>query len=183
MRGLRLALPLVALGLSGACGSVPVSSPPTRAPAPRPPEEVSPLPSRGTAQWPAAQPLAQRVVRHARALLETPYRYAGSDPSGFDCSGLTVFVYRQVGLALPRTARDQSAVGRWVAPDELAPGDLVFFGEVRDKPFHVGVVVSEPGAPLTMIHSASSRGVTETEVVSSSYWLRRLRFGRRVLVD
>ena len=68
-------------------------------------------------------------------------------------------------------------------PTELAPGDLVFFGDARNKPFHVGVVVSEPGAPLTMIHPASSRGVTETEVVSRSYWLKRLRFGRRVLTD
>ncbi len=120
-------------------------------------------------------------MRIARSLLATPYRYAGSDLSGFDCSGLTAFVFGKVGLDLPRTARNQGTIGHWVAPDELARGDLVFFGEDRAKPFHVGLVVSDPGAPLTMIHSSSSRGVIETEIVSSSYWLERLRFGRRVL--
>ena len=82
---------------------------------------------------------------------------------------------------LPRTAETQARAGRWVAPDELAPGDLVFFGDTREKPHHVGLVVSEPGRPLAMIHASSSRGVIETEVTASAYWLRRLRFGRRVL--
>jgi cell wall-associated NlpC family hydrolase len=124
---------------------------------------------------------AARVVSLARSLLATPYRYAGSDPKGFDCSGLTSYVFEKVGLSLPRTAQTQAAAGRWVAPDELASGDLVFFGEDRTKPYHVGVVVSEPGEPLTMIHASSSRGVTETAVLTNSYWLPRLRFGRRVL--
>jgi cell wall-associated NlpC family hydrolase len=108
---------------------------------------------------------AARVVSLARSLLATPYRYAGSDPKGFDCSGLTSYVFEKVGLSLPRTAQTQAAAGRWVAPDEL----------------HVGVVVSEPGEPLSMIHASSSRGVTETAVLTNSYWLPRLRFGRRVL--
>lgn len=125
--------------------------------------------------------MAERVVTLARSLLDTPYRYAGSDPSGFDCSGLTSYVFSQVGLRLPRTARDQASAGRWVAPDELASGDLVFFGDDRKKPFHVGLVVSDSGDSLTMIHSSSSRGVIETAILTDSYWLPRLRFGRRVL--
>ncbi|MDH3745708.1 MAG: NlpC/P60 family protein [Acidobacteriota bacterium] len=124
---------------------------------------------------------ARRLVDLARSLLETPYRYSGSDLRGFDCSGLTSYLFRDVGLALPRTAESQASAGHWVAPDELRLGDLVFFGESRDKPHHVGLVVSHPGQPLTMIHASSSRGVTQTEITSNSYWLPRLRFGRRVL--
>lgn len=126
-------------------------------------------------------PIADRVVALARSLLDTPYRYAGLDPSGFDCSGLMSYVFSKVGLHLPRTARAQASAGVWVAPDELSRGDLVFFGDDRKKPYHVGLVVSQSGDELTMIHSSSSRGVIETEILTSSYWLPRLRFGRRVL--
>lgn len=91
------------------------------------------------------------------------------------------YVYASAGVELPRTAASQARVGSWVAPDELLPGDLVFFGEKRSRPFHVGVVVSVPGEPLTMIHSATSSGVIETEILSDSYWLPRLKFGRRAL--
>ncbi|MCP4200634.1 MAG: C40 family peptidase [bacterium] len=167
-----------ALALSWACGSAPTAVPPGRA------GGVTPsVPPRGPASsLPSTEdPVARRVVRLARSLLATPYRYAGSDTRGFDCSGLTSYVFARVGLSLPRTAQSQASAGRWVAPDELASGDLVFFGDDRTKPYHVGLVVSEPGEPLAMIHSSSSLGVTETTVLSNSYWLPRLRFGRRVL--
>jgi cell wall-associated NlpC family hydrolase len=117
----------------------------------------------------------------ARSLLATPYRDRGSDPRGFDCSGLTSFIFSAVGLRLPRTAEAQATAGHWVAPDELRSGDLVFFGETRPKPHHVRLVVSDPGEPLTMIHASTSRGVIETEILRNSYWLARLTFGRRIL--
>ena len=121
------------------------------------------------------------MVSTARSLLATPYRYGGADPDGFDCSGLVTFLFLQAGLALPRNAEQQATAGHWVAPDELRPGDLLFFGDVRSKPYHVGVVSSRSGAPLTMIHASTSHGVVETQVTNNPYWLPRLRFGRRVL--
>ena len=168
---------LLAVAFAGGCVSAPRSAPPRGAPPARMPVRVAPSPGRA----PAPDSISAQVVTIARSLLATPYHYAGSDPKGFDCSGLTAFVYEKVGLTLPRTAQAQASAGRWVAPDELSSGDLVFFGESRAKPYHVGVVVSEPGEPLTMIHASSSRGVVETAVLTNSYWLRRLRFGRRVL--
>ncbi len=124
--------------------------------------------------------LAAGVVSAARVVLGAPYRYAGSDPGGFDCSGLTSYVFARSGVSLPRTAVGQAATGRWVALDELVAGDLVFFSNAG-KPDHVGLVVSAAGEPLRMIHASSSRGVIETEVLREAYWLDRLRFGRRVL--
>jgi cell wall-associated NlpC family hydrolase len=125
-------------------------------------------------------PVAE-VVESARSLLGTQYRYRGSDPSGFDCSGLTHYVFAGVGVELPRRAAEQAQAGSWVPLDELDAGDLVFFGATRLNPHHVGVVSSGPGEPLRMIHASSSRGVVETEILSSSYWLGRLEQGRRVL--
>lgn len=137
--------------------------------------------------WPTASApvvtggMAQRAAELARSLLRTPYRYGGESPAGMDCSGLTSYVFERLGVGLPRRAEEQSTMGRWIAPDELRPGDLVFFGEDRDKPFHVGLVVSEAGQPLRMIHAATSRGVVETDVTGSTYWMRRFKFGRRIL--
>ncbi len=167
--GLAAGVLVVALLLAG-CGSAP-------APRPRAPGTV-PEPVPGPASLDDL--LAARVVGVARSLLDAPYRNAGADPRGFDCSGLTHYVFAAAGLALPRTAAEQARVGYWVALDELAAGDLVFFAKQR-KPNHVGLVVSAPGEPLRMIHASTSRGVVETEVLRDPYWLERLRFGRRVL--
>ena len=112
-------------------------------------------------------------------MLGAPYRYSGATPRGFDCSGLTSWAFSSAGIALPRTAAAQARAGSWVALDELAAGDLLFFA-TADKPDHVGLVVSAPGQPLRMIHASSSQGVIETDVLGSPYWLDRLRFGRRV---
>lgn len=165
------ALAAAALLLTAACSSAPAPAPRSPAPAPRVPA-AEPAPPSG--------PLAARLVSAAYALLGSPYRYAGSDPRGFDCSGLTRYLFAGAGFALPRTAAGQADAGRWVALDELAPGDLVFFAK-QTKPNHVGLVVSAPDEPLKMIHASTSRGVIETAVLEDPYWLPRLRFGRRVL--
>ena len=57
----------------------------------------------------------------------TPYRAAGADPSGFDCSGLIQYVFWQHGVALPRDVAEQFRAGRQVDDDRIQPGDLVFF--------------------------------------------------------
>ena len=175
---------VLALLLTVGCSSVQPSAP---RPAPRPGEAAPPPVARPTqppdVEAPQTEPLAEQVARKARSLLTRPYRYGGGDPSGFDCSGFTSFVFASAGIDLPRTTAQQSATGHWVAADELQIGDLVFFGTSRSKPFHVGLVVSDPGQPLTMIHASTSRGVIETEIVSNSYWLPRLTFGRRAIQE
>lgn len=86
------------------------------------------------------------VVAIALQYLGVPYVYGGSSPDGFDCSGLTSYCYRQIGVSLPRTSRSQYGVGLHIAPDRLdllIPGDLVFFGYDGDpsRVHHVGIYV------------------------------------------
>ncbi len=56
-----------------------------------------------------------------------PYRWGGSSPSGFDCSGLVYYVYGRLGVHLPRVTYSQWDAGPHIARNALRPGDLVFF--------------------------------------------------------
>ena len=69
---------------------------------------------------------AQRAVAEARKYIGTPYVYGGSSPSGFDCSGLVQYCYKQVGVSLPRTTSEQINAGSSVTQANLKVGDLVF---------------------------------------------------------
>lgn len=64
-----------------------------------------------------------------------PYRYGGADPSGFDCSGLVMFVYAQFGISLPHSSASQGAIGTRIAPEAAVPGDLV----ILDGGGHIGI--------------------------------------------
>jgi peptidoglycan DL-endopeptidase CwlO len=160
---------LALVGLTSACVS-------PRGSRPAPP----PRDRRSTGTGSVAVDGLPRRVAIARSLVGKAYRYGGETPAGFDCSGFVRYVFARDGLGIPRSATEQAQAGRWVPLDELGAGDLVFFSEVGSKPHHVGIVVSPVGEPLRMIHASTSQGVVETEVFTSSYWLRRLRFGRRI---
>ncbi|PPK93802.1 NlpC/P60 family protein [Kineococcus xinjiangensis] len=71
--------------------------------------------------------------------LGVPYRLGGTTPAGFDCSGFTGFVFRQLGVHLPRTAHQQMLATRPVAAHDARPGDLVFFLSRGGRAHHVGI--------------------------------------------
>ncbi|MGH7304913.1 MAG: C40 family peptidase, partial [Candidatus Rokuibacteriota bacterium] len=80
----------------------------------------------------------QTVVALARQHVGAPYRWGGSSPSGFDCSGLVRYVYGQVGVSLPHNAAQQYRLGTAIARASLEPGDLVFFDRLRHNGIYVG---------------------------------------------
>ena len=87
-------------------------------------------------------------MRIALRFLGVAYVWGGSSPAGFDCSGLTQYVYAQIGVSLPRTSRDQFHAGTSIPrirTDLLQPGDLVFFGYGGDpdRIHHVGLYVGD----------------------------------------
>ena len=78
------------------------------------------------------------VLAIAARYVGVPYVYGGESPSGFDCSGFSQYVFKQVGISLPRTSSEQYAAVTHISRSEAKPGDLVFFlsgGSV----YHLGI--------------------------------------------
>ena len=124
---------------------------------------------------------AKVILRKAENYIGYKYKYGGESPSnGFDCSGLTQFVFQQSGYKLPRTAHLQSQVGKKVSLNNVKKGDLLFFGR-GSKISHVGIVHSNDQKGLVMIHASSSEGVTRTNINQSKYWQKRIKKARRIL--
>ncbi|WP_231557283.1 C40 family peptidase [Deinococcus sp. YIM 77859] len=115
----------------------------------------------------------------AMALLGVPYVYGGTSPSGLDCSGFVLQVFAPLGISLPRRSADQAQVGLPVTPQELQPGDLVFFDTVgRGEVTHVGIYLGDD----QFVNANSYRGqVTVDRLLGDTYWAPRLLGARRVL--
>jgi cell wall-associated NlpC family hydrolase len=104
--------------------------------------------------------------------LGTPYRWAGSDPSGFDCSGFVMYVYGQHGVSLPHNAAAQFGVGTPVDRSQLEPGDLVFFDGLGHNGIYVG------GGQF--IHSPHTGDVVKVSSLDDSWYASRWVGARRV---
>jgi cell wall-associated NlpC family hydrolase len=113
-----------------------------------------------------------RVVMTAWRAVGVPYRWGGSSRSGFDCSGLTRWVYRHVGVSLPHYSVAQWSYGRRVSRRALAPGDLLFFSGLG----HVGVYLGR-GAVIHAPHAGAPVRFERMRgwLSSSFYGARRLR--------
>lgn len=122
----------------------------------------------------------EEVLLQVIKYLETPYKYGGNTENGIDCSGFTLQVYeKSTGIKLPRSAREQFAIGEKVERDDLAFGDLVFFNtRRRSNPGHVGIYIGDD----QFIHSSTSLGVTISSL-EEPYYKKRYVGARRVDID
>ncbi len=121
---------------------------------------------------------ANSVLIRAIGLVGVAYRWGGNTPdSGFDCSGLVNFVFREMGqLSLPRTARDIAALPiPAVRNNHLAPADLLFFGDRAVN--HVGIYVGQG----RFVHAPNSGGTVRLDELNGYYWREHYLGARRVL--
>lgn len=125
---------------------------------------------------PADAPARRALLAHAHQVLGVRYKLGGETPlEGFDCSGLTQFVYQQAqGIRLPRTAAEQSQASRTISFEQMRPGDLIFFRTSGSKVNHVGIYIGRG----EFIHAASGGGKVSIDTLSRPYWQQRLvKFG------
>jgi murein DD-endopeptidase len=149
---------IAALALDG-CASAPQSQP---------------VASVGTPK--AAPDRAANAASHAAKMLGKPYRYGGSSPAGFDCSGLVVYSYRQAGVALPHNTDKQRSASRLVKRADLRRGDLLFFNQEGKKYGHVGMYIGDG----KFVHAPSSGKSVRSDRLDSPYWKKHLTEIRRL---
>ncbi len=82
--------------------------------------------------------LGTRIVSTAAQYEGTPYVYGATGPSSFDCSGFTQYVFKKMGISLPRTAQQQYDAAQHISKSQAQPGDLVFMGS-PDGIYHVAI--------------------------------------------
>lgn len=164
--------------LSAACASTGGTPHPFPTPGPRSTPTASAAPP-SVPESPRAIVSEYDVVGTALNLRGVPYKNGGTDPSGFDCSGFTQYVFAKYGVSLPREVRDQFKTGTPIDRQTLEPGDLIFFTTTEPGASHVGIAVGGD----EFVHAPSTSGVVRVERFSSSYWAPRFVGGRRVLSE
>lgn len=127
-------------------------------------------------QAPAAGSIGEQIVAFAEQLLGTPYVWAGSSPSGFDCSGFVSYVFKNFGYTVNRTAASMYTNGVAVDKSELQIGDAVFFASSSESIGHVGIYIGDG----EFIHSSSGCGYVTISGLDESYYSRMYVGARRI---
>ena len=132
----------------------------------------------------------KKVVSYAKKFLGVPYVYGGATPSGFDCSGFTMYVYKKYGVSMPHGAQSQARLGKKITTNKnskssilnkLKAGDLVFFldYETMDEIGHCGIYIGNGN----FIHASSGSGycVKIDNLLPGNYYNTRYCAARRVI--
>jgi cell wall-associated NlpC family hydrolase len=123
-----------------------------------------------------SNPEVDQMLLFAKRFLGTPYRYGGTTPSGFDCSGFIMYIMGNFGFTIARTSISMSELGRTVKISEARPGDLMFFkgrSLSSSSVGHVGMVYEVKDDGVYIIHASSSRGVVIENFSKSQYLIPR----------
>ncbi|MBQ7523498.1 MAG: C40 family peptidase [Oscillospiraceae bacterium] len=124
-----------------------------------------------------ASSLAVSICNQAMQYVGYRYVWGGTSPkSGFDCSGLVYYVYRNNGIQMNRVADDQMNQGQWVSYDNLLAGDLVFFG-YGDYADHVGIYIGNGN----FLHAANPSAGVRVSSMKETYYAKKYLGAKRVI--
>ena len=126
-------------------------------------------------------PQVDAIINYAKRFLGVPYRYGGTTPSGFDCSGFINYIFGSFGFDLVRTSYGLAELGTTVMLSEIRPGDLMFFkgSNVNSSSVgHVALVVEVTPEAIKFIHSANTGVRIDNFKTSQSYIQRYIKTKR-----
>lgn len=116
------------------------------------------------------------AARTAERFVGIPYRWGGNTVvDGMDCSGFARAVYNLCGVNIPRTSAEQFRIGRKIDRDELADGDLVFFGDSEHQITHVGIYVGES----RFVHAPKRGEDIKISLLAGNGFAKKFMGGRR----
>lgn len=123
----------------------------------------------------SANTIGAKLVAEAKKHLGKKYVWGATGPNTFDCSGLTQYCHKKLGISIPRTSLAQSNSGKSVSKSNLQMGDLIFWKTTSAKVGHVGMYVGNG----QFIHAPNSRSVVKIDSLSNSYYSSRYVNARR----
>lgn len=123
----------------------------------------------------SANSIGAKLVAEAKKHLGKKYVWGATGPNTFDCSGLTQYCHKKLGISIPRTSLAQSNSGKSVSKSNLQMGDLIFWKTTSAKVGHVGMYVGNG----QFIHAPNSRSVVKIDSLSNSYYSSRYVNARR----
>lgn len=123
--------------------------------------------------------ITDSIVRTAASQIGKPYKLGGTSPTtGFDCSGLIYWAYKQNGINVPRITVTQAKAGKQAPKNSLRPGDiLVFRSSASPNGLHTGVYIGKN----KFIHAPNSRSKVKIEELKNSYWGKQFIQARRIV--
>lgn len=120
------------------------------------------------------------LVETSQEYLNTPYKYGGTTPAGFDCSGFVLYIFKKFDISLPRRSADQAKAGEAIEKDDLLPGDIVYFKDTpKSKVSHSGIYIGNN----EFISSTTSDGIRIDSLDDPYYWGKRYAGARRVIKE
>ncbi len=126
--------------------------------------------------------IIEKIEQRAKSFLGVPYVWGATGPSKFDCSGFTQWVYRDVGINIPRVSKEQARVGEFIEYNNLQRGDMVFFDTKKNptgRVNHVGIYLGNGD----FIHASSSgKSVVIYNFNKKKFYKKRFLWGRRVIM-
>lgn len=123
-----------------------------------------------------ANPTTTAIITTSMKYLGVPYKFGGTTPKGFDCSGYLQYIFNENGVKIPRTADEQYKVGTNITQPQLQSGDLVFFTTYSKGASHCGLYLGNG----KFIHASSSKGIRIDEL-NNSYWKPRYIGAKRII--
>lgn len=124
-----------------------------------------------------------QLIGSAKKYLGIPYRYSGTSPAGFDCSGFIYYMLKKYDINITRSSASMSTYGKRVKLADVRKGDLLFFsGSKISKTVvgHVGMVIENENGVIKFIHSANNGGVQITTFNGSKYYVPRFISAKRL---
>ena len=116
-----------------------------------------------------------KLVSVAESVLGSPYKYGGSSPNGFDCSGLVYYSHNKLGISVPRTTRQQARHASDLSLSEIEPGDVLFFRIYGNNISHVGIYTGNN----QFIHAPKTGKFVSHASITDPYWKERfIKAGR-----
>lgn len=119
-------------------------------------------------------------IKFGKKHLRRTYRNGGVGPYAFDCSGFTMYMYKELGYALPHSSSAQSDHGEKIKATHIKPGDLVFYsGSKGSKIGHVGIVIEVTDEDFSFIHASLKQGIC-IDKSTHPYYKSRYKTARRI---